>query len=83
MNTQGDDEVLAAVAQEAKGTRGAACVHGEDVGTVGFTPGIAAVGTLEGGLLDDAEECVGVGLEDLSGDGVSHCKTFWMLQDGE
>lgn len=75
MDTQGGNEVLAGVAHEAKRTAGTASAHGKDVGTVGLGPG-AAISVLPDGLLNDAEERVGVGLVDLNGDGVRHCRAF-------
>lgn len=82
MDTQSDDDVLAAVAEEAKGTGGTARGHGEDVGAVDFGPS-AAINIMPDGLLNNVEECVGIGLEDSCGDGVRHRRTIWIMQAGQ
>jgi hypothetical protein len=38
VDTQGDDEVLASVGLETKGTAGSAAAHGEHMGSVDFRP---------------------------------------------
>lgn len=71
MHAERDDEVLARVGDEAKGARGATAAHREDVCAVDLAPG-TAIGVVPHRLLDDAEEGLGVGLVDVSGDSVRH-----------
>lgn len=66
------DEVLTVIRKEADGAGGAAATHGELVLAIAKLRPTAAVGVLPHRLLDDAEESVGVGLEDAEGDGVAH-----------
>jgi len=69
VNAQGDDEVLACVGHETKRAGRPAAAHSEHVRSPNLVPG-SAVSILPHGLLNDAEECIGVSLVDLRGDAV-------------
>ena len=71
VHTQGDNEELVGVGQEAKGTGSTTATHGENVFVVDFRPG-AAIGIVPAGLLDDPEAGIGVGLVDAGGNCVTH-----------
>ena len=72
MNTQGDNESLAAlVALEAKGARSTAATHAENVLIIYFGPG-AAISIGPACLLDNFEEGIGVLLVDADVNVVTH-----------
>src|ERR1700753_1743115 len=61
VNTQGDDKVLVGVGLEAKGAIGPAAANREHISSIDLAPRSAVPDR----LLDDAEECVRVGLVNL------------------
>jgi hypothetical protein len=73
VDAQRNDEVLAGVGHETKGARRSATAHSEYLGSVSFAP-CSAISKIPGGPLDDAEECILLGLGDLCGDIVSHSR---------
>jgi hypothetical protein len=61
VDAQRNDEVLSGVGHETKGAGRSATAHGEQVASIDFAPG-SAIGIFPDRLLDDAEECILVGL---------------------
>lgn len=71
IDAQCDDEVLAGVRHETKGAGRSATAHREYLLIVNFAPR-SAISILPDSLLDDAEECVRIGLVDPRCDCVTH-----------